>query len=223
MGINSLKESKNQLFQYGFSEDQNINYLRIKRFYGAPFEDINSSLDTIFSKIKSGKNIIIDIRTNPGGNDETALLCAGYLYNSQQIAFTKQMKIPHTEDKYSPLDTTYVNPRGTLLPKFENIYLLINGATGSSAEIFALALSYLPNVVKVGTNTEGIFSNMYRDTLSNNWTITLSNQKYYSKEGVCFEKIGIPADLIARSTFLDSKKGIDNHIEVLKTHLFRKS
>ena len=61
----------------------------------------------------------------------------------------------------------------------------------------------------LGTNTEGIFSDMYRDTLSNGWRITLSNERYFTKDMKCYEQIGVPVDVQVENRKTDTERGID--------------
>lgn len=215
VGVNQIFDSPSEIFQFGLSENNEWGYLRIKRFYGASIEKINLELNEINTGLKSVKNLIIDIRTNPGGNDETALLCAGYYFKQKETAFIKIVRNGKRHDAFSQPDTTYVIPNSEIINEHENIYLLTNRASGSSADVFALVMSYLPNLKTVGTNTEGIFSNMYRDTLSNEWRLTLSNERYYSKEMKCYEKIGMPVDEKVENKMKDVVKGIDLVIKTI--------
>ncbi len=128
------------------------------------------------------------------------------IIKGEQVIFLSLVDIP---------DTTYIAPNSDHQCKSEEIFLLTNGASGSSADVFALVMSYLPNISIIGTNTEGIFSDMYRDTLSNGWRITLSDEKYFSKGTKCYEKIGIPVDLEVENKFKDVEKGIDLVIETM--------
>ena len=209
VGINQILDSTSKIFQFGLSRNNEWGYLRIKRFYGASIQEINQELIEISTKLKSVKNLIIDVRTNPGGNDETALLCAGYYFKQKEIAFIKTARNGKRYEDFSSPDTTYIIPNSEIIVEPKNLYLLTIGASGSSAHVFALAMSYLPNLKTIGTNTEGIFSDMHRDTLSNGWRITLSNERYYSKEMKCYEKIGMPVDEKVENKMEDVVKGID--------------
>ena len=213
IGITRLTDTESGLFQYGLDRKNEWGYLRIKRFYGADLTTVRTELNQLLPLFEDVQKIICDIRINPGGNDETAMLCAGYFFKRREIAFIKQTRRGPGHEDFSLPDTTYVIPNETLSLRNEQIFLLTNGASGSSADVFALVMSYLPNVTVVGTNTEGIFSNMYRDTLSNGWRITLSNERYYSKDMICYEKIGIPVDVSVENNRVDAEKGIDLIIE----------
>lgn len=221
LGIDKVIESESKLFQYGANADQKWGYLRIKRFYGKQLDKIQAELKYIFNQFESIENLIIDIRTNPGGNDETAILCASPFFKQKEIAFIKKTRNGIGHEDFSQPDTTYIYPNTEFLVDYKHIYLLTNSASGSSADVYALIMAYLPNLTIVGTNTEGIFSNMLRDTLSNGWRITLSNEKYYSKDMHCYEKIGIPVDIKVENKKEDTDRGIDSVIYTIINKHFK--
>jgi len=208
IGIDSVANSPRNVFQYGKSPNQEWGYLRIKRFYGGPLIALQQEMDEIMNDLRESQNLIIDIRANPGGNDETALMCAGYFFSKPEIAFIKKVRNGADYEAFAARDTSFIIPN-EIRSQAKQMYLLTNRASGSSADVFALVMSYLPNLSIYGTNTEGIFSDMYRDTLSNGWRFTLSNERYFSKEMKCYEKTGIPVDYPVENTRTDVSKGID--------------
>jgi C-terminal processing protease CtpA/Prc len=79
----------------------------------------------------------------------------------------------------------------------------------SGAEVFALGLKQLPHVIIIGDHTNGIFSYQLEKTLPNGWQYCLSYQKYLSPDMVCYEGIGVPADIYLFNKRADIEKGID--------------
>ena len=51
-----------------------------------------------------------------------------------------------------------------------------------------------PHVIRVGANTQGVFSDELARTLPNGWTFGLSNETYLTKDGKAFEGTGVPPD-----------------------------
>lgn len=94
-------------------------------------------------------------------------------------------------------------------------YLLTHRASSSSAEAFAISMKNLSNLTQIGTNTEGIFSDVYRDTLSNGWTLTLSDERYFSKDMICLEGVGVPVDVERHNTYKDAVLGVDPLIQYI--------
>ena len=52
----------------------------------------------------------------------------------------------------------------------------------------------MDNVTLIGSNTEGVFSDVLDRVLPNEWAIGLSSEVYETLDGVNYEGIGIPAD-----------------------------
>jgi C-terminal processing protease CtpA/Prc len=53
----------------------------------------------------------------------------------------------------------------------------------------------IENITKVGSNTEGVFSDVLDKLLPNGWELDLSNEVYLDTKGVNYEGVGIPADV----------------------------
>ena len=51
-----------------------------------------------------------------------------------------------------------------------------------------------PNIKRIGSNTEGIFSSTLDKKLPNGWAYEFSNEVYTDLEGNNYENRGIPAD-----------------------------
>ena len=66
--------------------------------------------------------------------------------------------------------------------------------TASASETFIIASLNLPNVKRIGSNTEGVLSDALSKKLPNGWEYTLSNEIYESADGVNYERSGIPPD-----------------------------
>jgi len=71
---------------------------------------------------------------------------------------------------------------------------LTSHQTASASETFVLASLNLTNAQKIGSNTEGVFSDVLSKKLPNGWDYSLSNEVYESADKINYERIGIPAD-----------------------------
>ena len=74
------------------------------------------------------------------------------------------------------------------------VYLLISTESASATEIMTLCALSMDNVTLIGSNTEGVFSDVLDRILPNEWEIGLSSEVYETLDGVNYEGIGIPAD-----------------------------
>jgi len=72
-----------------------------------------------------------------------------------------------------------------------------------------MIMKALPHVKTVGENTLGIYSDMYGFELPNKWLVSLSNQRYYAADGMCYEGKGTPVDKKVHNTRKDLQMGRD--------------
>lgn len=147
-------------------------------------------MDTIMHEMKDAKAIVIDLRINTGGKDEAGLEFIGHFVDSKiKIASKKAKK----DDGFTNHQDIFMEPR---TPNYlENVYILTSGMTASAAELAVLAT--LPNdrFIRIGSNTEGSFSDGLDKRLPNGWEYRLSNELYFDYEGNNYEGIGIRPDL----------------------------
>ena len=66
----------------------------------------------------------------------------------------------------------------------------------SAAETFTMALlDRQPQITRVGTNTQGVFSDVLVRKLPNGWRFGLPNEVYLTKDGKAFDGVGVPPDI----------------------------
>jgi C-terminal processing protease CtpA/Prc len=87
----------------------------------------------------------------------------------------------------------HVSPR----PRFRGpVALLIGPDSNSGAETFAMALlGRQPHVIRIGANTQGVFSDVLFRHLPNSWTFGLPDEIYLTKDGKAFDGVGVPPDV----------------------------
>ncbi len=164
--------------------------------------------------------MIIDIRDCPGGDDDTAITIINRFCDRRRVAFHRKTKFGPGEDDLTPLKTWHIEPEGDA--QFTGpIVLLTCDSVFSGGEAFALAIKQLPHVTIVGDHTNGIFSYELEKRLPNGWRYSLSYQKYFSADMVCYEGQGVPADIEIFNSKSDIEAGTDplitRALEVLKS------
>src|SRR5436309_2963422 len=82
-------------------------------------------------------------------------------------------------------------------PGFRGAVVLLTSADSvSAAETFTMAvLDRQPHVVRVGANTQGVFSDVLGRKLPNGWSFGLPNEIYLTKDGKAFDGPGVPPDI----------------------------
>ncbi len=147
-------------------------------------------METIINDIKDAKAVVLDLRFNFGGKDEVALEIIGHFINKQILISRKKAKL---NNGFTNHQTLYLEPKK---PSFlGEVYVLTSHETASAAELASLATLLPKNITRIGSNTEGIFSDSLDKRLPNGWEYTLSNEIYEDTKGNSYEGIGVPPDI----------------------------
>jgi C-terminal processing protease CtpA/Prc len=131
--------------------------------------DFESEVGPEFDKVKKAPRLIIDLRSNYGGNLLSALDLVGQLPGAKAVDYSQfYNRIPNTEPPQYTLPVIHsVTPPDAATARFAyggRVALLVDGATFSSGEHFILAArAAKANVVVIGTKTAGAYGNTSRD------------------------------------------------------------
>jgi len=206
-----------------------IGYLRIRGFAGyskdGAFEtglvNLEGGLDTAFANATTWKGLVIDVRLNGGGADPYGIAIARRLTATPYTAYVKQARSDPTDPtKWTPEQPSVVRPSDR--PSFRGpIVELIGIQSISAAETFTQALlDRKPKIVRVGENTQGVFSDVLGRTLPNGWRFGLANERFVT-DGKTYDNVGIAPDVAvesltpaARATGRDA--GIEKALAILK-------
>lgn len=169
------------LFAYLDASSTNPNHFEQEKL------GINSLMKNILSEFKETDAIIIDIRFNTGGYDVVSLEILKHFINEETQLYTKKAKLL---SGFTEVQNFSVVPSEHIYNK--PVFLLTSYQTASAPEILALGSMEVKSITRVGSNTEGIFSDILEKKLPNGWTLNISNQVYQNSKGICFENIGIP-------------------------------
>lgn len=208
-GFNSLKETGpefNDVSLFYFSTNERYGYLRFNRCFATAINmkgfRTQHYLDEIFEAFKGKEGVIIDIRFNMGGEDKFAYEVAGRFTNDPFLGHYKQVKNGKAHDQFTPLEPFHIEPQGDV--RFlKPVVLITNDKTVSAADVFTLVMSELPQVTVIGENSNGSFSDLMSEKLSNGWRVTLSNQRYLSAEKQNYEGVGVPVDIEVKNMLVD--------------------
>jgi hypothetical protein len=181
-----------------------IGYLRIHSFRRFPrdrefTEQLNAleiALDDIFKNSAQLTGLVIDLRINSGGSDMFGISIASRLATQEYLAYEKVMRNDiHDPDHRTPPQPILVHV--SQRPGFRGPVVLLTSADSvSAAETFTMAvLDRHPQVVRVGANTQGVFSDVLIRGLPNGWTFGLPNEVYLTKDGKAFDGTGVPPDI----------------------------
>ncbi|MBO1416546.1 S41 family peptidase, partial [Streptomyces sp. FH025] len=180
-----------------------LRYLRVDSFsdyadgfFVAQAEELDRALDTLLADPDRIAGLVIDVRVNGGGSDVLGLQIASRLTDRPYVAYRKVAR----DDPADP--TRYTRPQPiTVQPSNGRhftgpVALLTSSASISAAETFTQALmGRSPHVVRIGQNTQGVFSDVMIKTLSPDFMVALPNEKFLTRRGTSFDGPGIPPDI----------------------------
>jgi carboxyl-terminal processing protease len=165
--------------------DYDIDYIRISNFQGKTADDLVAALDKLEEKHKI-KGLILDLRNNPGGLLEQAILVSDEFLDSGLIVSTKGKKADQNIEELA-----HKNIKERNYP----IIVLVNGGSASASEIVAGALQDNKRALILGTRTFGKGSVQTVLSLSDGSGLRLTTARYYTPSGRSIQLSGISPDI----------------------------
>ncbi|WP_328333086.1 S41 family peptidase [Kribbella sp. NBC_00382] len=186
-----------------------IGYLRIIAFlgygnvpdYNAERATLNATLDQILTKQRTSgpaklRGLIVDLRINGGGSDQLALDLASRLTSKPFFAYAKRARNNPTDaSAFTAPQPLFVQPSERT--KYTGpIAMLTGGSQMSAGETFTQAMiNRVPRPIRIGENTQGVFSDTLQRTLPNGWEYILPNEEFRTRDWKTFDGPGIPPDI----------------------------
>ncbi|MFH8410851.1 S41 family peptidase [Streptomyces sp. NPDC018019] len=183
-----------------------LGYLRITSFHGytgredydSDLAELDRALDAVFTKARTSgaqglRGLVVDLRLNGGGSDRLGLRVASRLTGRPYLAYRKHARNdPDDPRKFTPAEPVRVLPHDG--PRYTGPLALLTGPlTISAGETFAQSLlGRTPAPVRIGENTQGVFSDTLDRTLPNGWKFALPNEEFLTADGRTFDGTGIP-------------------------------
>jgi carboxyl-terminal processing protease len=149
-----------------------LGYVRLLSFS----EGAHAQLANAIKKVKQegAEGIVLDLRHNPGGLLDEAVLCASlFLPEDETVVITKSRTQGESVHKTSAGQITN-------LP----VVVLIDGGTASAAEILAAALADDEGATTVGTRSYGKGLFQEEQSLANGGALKLSVGAFFTPKGV---------------------------------------
>ncbi len=150
--------------------DDNIGYIRCASFE-TPIGEGN--LDEALSYLLLCRGLIIDIRSNGGGDLTTAERLAGRFVHEKTLVGYMQHKTGTGHNDFSELKEMYLEPSSNVRWN-KKVCVLTNRSVYSAANSFAVWMHELPNVTLVGDHTGGGSGLPMSNSLPNGWSVRFS-------------------------------------------------
>ena len=181
-----------------------VAYLRIVNFQENVSADVEQALIQ-FSRIRSSqKELILDLRDNPGGVLDEAVRVAGL--------FVSRGLITSIQGRHPGLSREFIASGQSVFPE-ASIKVLINQGSASASEILAGALQGRPNVVVMGSRSFGKASVQAIFPIHRGMALRVTTAHYYTARGHDIDGKGLQPDIILED---DSGESEHTAVDVLR-------
>ncbi|MBR9865080.1 MAG: S41 family peptidase [Rhodobacteraceae bacterium] len=164
--------------------------LRITTFSDQTYANLEAGLNEKVAElggIDKVSGFVIDLRNNPGGLLNQAILVSD--------AFLEKGEIVSTRGR-NPQDSDRINAQPGDLAQGKPLVVLINGGSASASEIVAGALQDHHRAVVIGTRSFGKGSVQTIMPLQGDGAMRLTTARYYTPSGRSIQALGVSPDII---------------------------
>lgn len=202
---------KNKALEYGTLK-AGPGYIRIKTFSGEVPRTDYEAIDEILSALSSSTAIIIDVRSNGGGNSLNADLIASRFNDTERVAFRWRRRNGSNRDDFTEWRDTYTQVHSGY--RYDKpIAILTNRRSFSSTEWFVSLMKTMPQTTIIGDTTGGGSGNPIPRVLPNGWSLRVSNTQKMLPDGYDYQYQGIRPDIPVWITLKDAEQEIDTILE----------
>ena len=193
--------------------EDDIGYIRIASFSEQTMEGLEKAIDKIEAAILAEKlkGFVLDLRGNPGGLLDQAVLVSD--------AFLERGEIVSTRGRHADEVQRFSARAGDLL-ETKPIIVLLNGGSASASEIVAGALQDHRRATVVGTRSFGKGSVQTIIPIGRAGAIRLTTARYYTPSGRSIQAKGIEPDIEVLPEVPEELRNVDAVSEAdLRGHL----
>ncbi len=179
-----------------------VGYLRVTQFNEQTYENLRTSIDKLTSEIGADKlkGFVVDLRNNPGGLLDQAIMVSDAFLDRGEIVSTRSRNAD---------DTQRFNAKSGDLTKGKPVVVLINGGSASASEIVAGALQDHKRATIMGTRSFGKGSVQTIIPLGGNGAVRLTTARYFTPAGRSIQAKGIDPDQEVLQEIPEELKGKD--------------
>lgn len=186
-------KTENDNIFYGKIKAANLGYINIKTFRGNDTLQY-SVIDKILTDFITTDGIIIDVRSNTGGNAFNGKIISKRFADSRRFVHKIRYRNGINHNDFTPWVNNYLDPGGEV-HYAKPVALLTNRTCYSATGWFVLEMRSLPNVQIIGDTTGGGSGQPIVKELSNGWIVRVSNSQRLSPEGNDDQYTGIYPDI----------------------------
>lgn len=163
---------------YGMLSDE-VGYIDLKDFNQTAAREVKTALVEL--KGKGMKKLVLDVRENPGGLlDQAVLIC--------NLFIPKDAEVVSNRGKVTEWNKTYTAPMAPVDTEMPMV-VLVNGRSASASEIVSGVIQDYDRGVLIGQRTYGKGLVQTTRDLSYNTKLKVTVAKYYIPSGRCIQAI----------------------------------
>jgi carboxyl-terminal processing protease len=159
--------------------DQNTGYIRFRGFTQNCIDEVKNALVSL--KTQNPKQIILDLRGNPGGLLTEAVEIVNLFVGPGN-------EVVSTKGKVKQFDSNYKTTKAAVDDKI-SLAVIINRGSASASEIVAGAIQDLDRGVIIGQRSYGKGLVQITRPLSYNTNLKVTTAKYYIPSGRCIQAL----------------------------------
>ncbi|MBL8729506.1 MAG: hypothetical protein JNM25_13820 [Planctomycetes bacterium] len=193
--------------------DDGIGYLFVGSFAREERDDFERVLDVLRTRLQDCKALVLDLRTNGGGDEQLAQRLAACFVDGDVVYAAHRLCDPRAGDGFGERQDRRL--RGNDAPdRFPGPVAVLTGPLNmSSCEAFLLMMKQSPRALLVGETSYGSSGNPQPHVLLPGLVVTLPSWQALRPDGSCFEGEGItphlhvatqPADFAAGDPVLEA-------------------
>ncbi|MBE7196920.1 MAG: S41 family peptidase [Parafilimonas terrae] len=183
-------------------EGEDVGYVRLTQFNEQTYDGMRAAIDKLTSDIGQDKlkGFILDLRNNPGGLLDQAVMVSDAFLDRGEIVSTRGR---------NPDETQRFSAKSGDLTKGKPVVVLVNGGSASASEIVAGALQDHKRATVLGTRSFGKGSVQSIIPLGGSGALRLTTARYYTPSGRSIQAKGIEPDIEVLQDVPDELKGKD--------------
>ncbi len=176
--------------------EDDIAYVRLTSFTEQTDSGLRDAMDGMRKELGDEmKGVVLDLRNNPGGLLDQAVLISDAFLDKGEIVSTRGRRLEGTQ-RYNARPGDVANG----LP----VVVLINGGSASASEIVAGALQDHRRAVILGTRSFGKGSVQTIIPLPGNGAMRLTTARYFTPSGVSIQSTGIQPDIVVEQATIQA-------------------
>ncbi len=182
--------------------DDGIAYVSLFDFSSDASTKLSSAIEDLLAQ--DPKGLILDLRGNPGGWLNEAVLTTGLFLPQGELVLTERYKDAEPQSHWTPNE-----PVAPDIP----MVVLVDGGSASASEIVAGALQDYGRAVLVGEKTFGKGSVQWPHELSNGAELRVTVARWFTPKDRAIHGEGLEPDIAVEMTAEDFEAGLDPQLD----------